>query len=409
MAQITYVNKVALNENPNVPAINKVRDADMNEIKEVVNQNETKILLAVSDTAPSECSTGDVYFNTTTNLLYTATATDTWGTTGVAPTSNTIYLELTNQTAYAYNGTTLVSVGGGAGGGGDTTPIGTVEAYAGTTAPNGYLLCDGSAVSRTTYSDLFNVIGTTYGIGDGSTTFNLPNIKGKVVVMQDTTQTEFDTLGETGGSKDLQQHSHSYNIKLNSGSGDAGHLLLVSNSTGTEYDNASGAINNTGTGNSGNLQPYIVLNYIIKANKISEVPETATVQNVSSDSTTDTYSCDYINDCNTYSTSEVKTNKTWIDGKPIYRKVYTGTKSSGWTDITLNISNYDTIYIAQTNFIFTVGNTQYNSPMYQNTSTDFARALLKPQLSSNQMSIGCGTELSNITYQIVIEYTKTTD
>ena len=56
-----------------------------------------------------------------------------------------------------------------------SVPVGTVLVFAGTTAPTGYLLCDGSAVSRTTYSVLFSVIGTTYGVGDGSSTFNLPN------------------------------------------------------------------------------------------------------------------------------------------------------------------------------------------------------------------------------------------
>lgn len=60
--------------------------------------------------------------------------------------------------------------------GGDTNPIGSVIAFAGSNAPVGYLMCDGSAVSRTTYADLFAVIGTTYGAGDGSTTFNLPKM-----------------------------------------------------------------------------------------------------------------------------------------------------------------------------------------------------------------------------------------
>lgn len=54
--------------------------------------------------------------------------------------------------------------------------VGMVKGYAGTTPPDGWLFCDGSAISRTTYSDLFAVIGTTYGGGDGSTTFNLPNL-----------------------------------------------------------------------------------------------------------------------------------------------------------------------------------------------------------------------------------------
>jgi microcystin-dependent protein len=57
-------------------------------------------------------------------------------------------------------------------------PPGTVMAYAGTTVPDGYLLCDGSSVSRATYSKLFESIGATYGSGDGSTTFNLPDYRG---------------------------------------------------------------------------------------------------------------------------------------------------------------------------------------------------------------------------------------
>jgi microcystin-dependent protein len=57
-------------------------------------------------------------------------------------------------------------------------PVGVVHPFAGSTAPDGWLLCDGSAVSRTTYADLFSVIGTIYGSGDGSTTFNLPDMRG---------------------------------------------------------------------------------------------------------------------------------------------------------------------------------------------------------------------------------------
>ncbi len=54
-------------------------------------------------------------------------------------------------------------------------PIGTIIIFGGNTLPSDYMLCDGSAISRTTYSELFTVIGTTYGTGNGSTTFNLPN------------------------------------------------------------------------------------------------------------------------------------------------------------------------------------------------------------------------------------------
>lgn len=58
-------------------------------------------------------------------------------------------------------------------------PAGSVIAFAGSTAPSGYLHCDGSAVSRTTYADLFAAIGTAHGSGDGSTTFNLPDYRGR--------------------------------------------------------------------------------------------------------------------------------------------------------------------------------------------------------------------------------------
>lgn len=64
-------------------------------------------------------------------------------------------------------------------------PTGSVQAFAGATAPTGWLLSYGQAVSRSTYSDLFAVIGTTYGAGDGSTTFNLPDLRGRAVAGDD--------------------------------------------------------------------------------------------------------------------------------------------------------------------------------------------------------------------------------
>jgi microcystin-dependent protein len=59
-------------------------------------------------------------------------------------------------------------------------PAGVIEMFAGSTAPSGWLICDGSTVSRRIYSDLFKVIGTTYGAGDGNTTFTLPDMRGRV-------------------------------------------------------------------------------------------------------------------------------------------------------------------------------------------------------------------------------------
>lgn len=93
----------------------------------------------------------------------------------------------------------------------DTNIVGEVVAYAGSSIPENFLDCDGSAKSRTTYADLFNVIGTTYGVGDGSTTFNLPNLKG-VFVKGAGSQTiggivHSGTLGTTENDQ-MQGHWH---------------------------------------------------------------------------------------------------------------------------------------------------------------------------------------------------------
>lgn len=159
-------------------------------------------------------------------------------------------------------------------------PVGIIMPYGSDTIPQNWLLCDGSAVSRTDYATLFSVIGTTYGVGDGSTTFNLPNLKGKVAVGKDTTQTEFDVLGETGGEKahtltinEMPSHSHTHHNNENGKlvkwvGGHSGGIAYARSEN--EYclnawaDN-DGNTDSTGGGQAHNvLQPYITLNYIIK-------------------------------------------------------------------------------------------------------------------------------------------------
>jgi microcystin-dependent protein len=94
-------------------------------------------------------------------------------------------------------------------------PAGVISQFAGASAPSGYLLCDGSAVSRTTYSALFAALNTTYGAGNGSTTFNIPNLQNRIPVGKGA-DVAFDVLGETGGSKtvtlseaNMAAHTHS--------------------------------------------------------------------------------------------------------------------------------------------------------------------------------------------------------
>lgn len=88
---------------------------------------------------------------------------------------------------------------------------GMIYMFAGNQVPNGYLECDGSAVSRDTYSELFSAIGTTFGAGDGSTTFNLPDLSGRIAIGS----SQYHVLGSSGGSEtvtlvtdEIPQHTH---------------------------------------------------------------------------------------------------------------------------------------------------------------------------------------------------------
>ena len=158
------------------------------------------------------------------------------------------------------------------------SPAGGIQAYAGSSSPTGWLICDGSAVSRTTYSDLFAVISTTYGVGDGSSTFNLPNISGRVIAGKEASATlltsggsgvDGATLGSTGGSEthtldetEMPTHSHDTSDRYDTGSDGSG-------SGSRARDNAITTLARTTTTAGGdqphqNTQPTIVLNYIIK-------------------------------------------------------------------------------------------------------------------------------------------------
>ena len=183
------------------------------------------------------------------------------------------------------------------------TPAGVIQAYGGASAPVGYLLCNGVAVSRATYASLFSAIGTNYGAGDGSTTFNVPNLQGKVPVGL-SADAEFNVLGESGGAKTHTlasneipahvhlvdppitttatngSHTHSYNDRYrgttisddasdrNVASDALNDLARTTGSGGAHTHTLDiEAFNSGGSGGGAahnNLQPYLVVNYIIK-------------------------------------------------------------------------------------------------------------------------------------------------
>ena len=196
--------------------------------------------------------------------------------------------------------------------------VGAIKPWTKATAPDGYLLCDGAAVSRTTYADLFAVVGTTYGTGDNSTTFNVPNLQGKmpqgfdgntynlagtggantvtvaVTNNQAATNATNQAVTITGSidntsltTAQLASHSHNFQRSGNAGTG-AGSPPQVVGAPGNQSTATSNAGSGTGhnhshtlsgtlTGNittslTGNVtaagnnsfSPFVVVNYIIK-------------------------------------------------------------------------------------------------------------------------------------------------
>jgi microcystin-dependent protein len=156
----------------------------------------------------------------------------------------------------------------------EALPAGALMAYAGATAPGGWLLCAGQAVSRTTYAALFTAIGATYGAGDGSTTFNLPDLRGRVAAGKDDMGGTAAGLLTAGGSGTpaprwaqtltaAQIPAHTHPITALSGrnttSGGSETIADTSNNT-TMNTNA----NTGGGGAHNNTQPTLVANFIIK-------------------------------------------------------------------------------------------------------------------------------------------------
>ena len=182
-------------------------------------------------------------------------------------------------TRYDFDGAFLTGIQG--------VNTGIVVPWGSASIPSGFLECNGAAVSRSTYAALFAVIGTTYGVGDGSTTFNVPDLTDRTVVNKSNTK----NLAQTGGANTVtptgnisgstgsttltssQIPSHSHNVGSNTGMCGGGQGFAGSQASATQSTGSTGggqghdhnlSANFVGSANSV-LQPYLVLIYIIKA------------------------------------------------------------------------------------------------------------------------------------------------
>lgn len=250
-------------------------------------REESNTVAVTSPEKPTSANPGDIWVNTTTGIAFV-----------YYDDGNTAqWMELLSSAVPSVN---------------EIMPYGTIVQTARSTAPTGWLLCQGQAVSRTTYSNLFLAIGTTYGTGDGSTTFNIPDLQTRVPVGRKSDGTgTFGTLNNKGGfethtlsvnempvhNHTQDSHSHTYS-GATSGNGNHNHLagtyFPTDQSAGINWATAAGgsygfrgiqmpysgdhshtysgttasatpAIANNGGGLAhNNLQPYIVLNYMIK-------------------------------------------------------------------------------------------------------------------------------------------------
>lgn len=163
-------------------------------------------------------------------------------------------------------------------------PSGVIKAFAGNTAPDGWLICNGQAVSRSEYAALFAVIGTTYGAGDGSTTFLLPDMRNRMPIGADAESTY--VLGKTGGSVNhslpLTEDGYAKICLVGGGSVAPNTVYIganrISNVSRYNFTSMSAASTTSGggkdttfatplggtTGSGDTMPPYIALNFIIK-------------------------------------------------------------------------------------------------------------------------------------------------
>lgn len=270
-----------------------------------------------------------------------------------------------------------------------TCPIGTILSYGGSEAPYGYLLCNGSEVDKITYSDLYNIIGDTYGTSTDNTKFKLPDLRDKFVQGANGNLGTSKNAGLPNITGEFYQDVNAVPTVSGAFIYKSGERLNLANSQTA----SSGAVafdaskSNSIYGNSDTVQPpSVCLNYIIKALNIK-------------DKSLDTKEL--------FSTDEIKTNKVWIDGKPIYKKVITQTITTPNRFIPIgdfDISLIDSLISIYGSIKQSLGNITPIS--FYNNANDGAFVCMSKEdnrfvLYARESGVG--------DVILIVEYTKTTD
>lgn len=258
-------------------------------------------------------------------------------------------------------------------------PIGTIVPYGGSGAPTMFLLCDGSEVAKATYPELYEVIGDAFGTASDATLFCLPDLRecvpvgvGKNITKSIANHDRYNL----GQFKDDELGTHDHPLKT-----------VTTATYNTAGVPVGVAVNNTPTTATHGKQ--VGVNYIIKA-KESGMPTDVT-EGVR----------DVVSEMESYSTAETDTGKTWIDGKRIYRKVFTGTFNNG-NVVSTNLDNIDEITLFQG---FTTFSNGFSSMLPYADSHIVASVRLN---ENNDFVFWIESPWTNNAYKIIIEYTKTT-
>lgn len=193
----------------------------------------------------------------------------------VVVTASATYARL----AVGADGTALTADSASAGGvkwaAASGAPTGAIIQYGAAAAPTGWVLCDGAAISRTTFSALFAVIGTTYGVGDGSTTFNVPDFRGRVPTGYAASggHADVNTLGNNDGvaaANRRSKHRHTAHTHLLWTPGGGTTTLRQDSTVSSAGTSGAPPSTQSADGGSGNANDsldapaYLVVNYIIK-------------------------------------------------------------------------------------------------------------------------------------------------